>query len=248
MGLLIVNADDFGYCSAINLGIIESYQQGILSSTTLMVDMPGFDQAIQLAKENPGLGVGVHLTLTAQKPVRSDVPTLVDDQGNFHKLNFYEKDFMIDEDELYKEWKTQIDKVIANGVEPDHLDSHHHVHTIGNITKVFEQLAKEYNLPVRGNYKKTTKIKSANRFFSNFDSIGRTKGIWKPYEVHNLVEDVEQFGSVEAMCHPGYLDATVFENSSLTVNRTYTMRELKNPFYKTLFEQKGIVLGTYGDL
>lgn len=248
MGLLIINADDFGYCPAINMGIIESYQQGILSSTTLMAGMPGFDQAVKLAKQNPGLGVGVHLTLTCQKPVRKDIPSLVDSNGDFHNINFYEKNFSIDRDELYKEWKAQIDKVIESGIQPDHLDSHHHVHTIGHITDVFEQLAHEYKLPVRGNYQTSSDIKSANYFFSTFDSLGVTKEIWKPYDVHNLVENVQTFSSVEAMCHPGYLDTEIIEGSSLTTNRTYTMRELKNPRYKELFKEKGVILGTYKDL
>lgn len=248
MGLLIINADDFGYCPAINMGIVESYQQGILSSTTLMAGMPGFDQAVTLAKENPGLGVGVHLTLTCQKPVRNDVPSLVDEKGNFHNIKFYEGNFSIDRDELYNEWKSQIDKVIASGIKPDHLDSHHHVHTVGHMSEIFEQLATEYNLPVRGNYHTSSRIKSANYFFSTFDSLGQTKEIWKPYDVHNLVEDVQTFGSVEAMCHPGYLDTEIIEGSSLTTNRTYTMRELKDSRYKELFKEKSITLGTYADL
>ncbi|BDR57732.1 carbohydrate deacetylase [Xylocopilactobacillus apicola] len=248
MKLLIVNADDFGYCPAINLGIIESFQQGILSSTTIMAGMPGFNQAVKLAKENPKLGVGVHLTLTCQKPVLKNVPSLVESDGNFHKIGFYEQDFSLELEELYQEWKAQIEKVIASGIIPDHLDSHHHVHTIKPLTSVFEDLAAEYDLPVRGNYDQSDNIKIANRFYSTFDNLGRDKEIWKPYDIHNLVEDVETFGSVEAMCHPGYLDSFILEGSSLTVNRTYTMKELKDPRYPKLFEQAGIQLGTYCDL
>lgn len=59
MGKLIINADDFGYGKGVNMGIIEAYQNGVLTSTTLMAGMPGFDQAVKLAKDNPGLGVGV---------------------------------------------------------------------------------------------------------------------------------------------------------------------------------------------
>ena len=87
---VIFNADDFGYSKAINLGIIQAHKNGILSSATLMANMPGFEDAVKLAKENPELGVGVHLTLTCGYPVLSDVPTLCQENGKFHKLTYYE--------------------------------------------------------------------------------------------------------------------------------------------------------------
>lgn len=64
MKKVIINADDFGYSAAVNAGIIKAYQDGVLTSTTLMANMSGRDGAIQLAKENQGLGVGGHLVLT----------------------------------------------------------------------------------------------------------------------------------------------------------------------------------------
>ena len=69
MKKVIINADDFGYSSAVNLGIITSHKKGILTSTTLMANMSGCDEAIMLAKENPNLGVGCHLVLTCGKPL-----------------------------------------------------------------------------------------------------------------------------------------------------------------------------------
>ncbi|MFV0396086.1 MAG: ChbG/HpnK family deacetylase, partial [Coprobacillaceae bacterium] len=60
---LIINADDFGYSTGQNLGIIEGYKHGCITSTTLLTTMPGTNQAIHLAKENPDLDVGIHLSL-----------------------------------------------------------------------------------------------------------------------------------------------------------------------------------------
>ena len=91
MGRLIINADDFGYCKGVNMGIIEAHQNGVLTSTTLMAGMPGFDQAVNLAKKNPGLGVGVHLTLTCGYPVSKDLQTIVDDKGAFLNVHFIMK-------------------------------------------------------------------------------------------------------------------------------------------------------------
>lgn len=246
--LLIINADDFGYSRAINQGIIDTYRNGVLRSATIMSNMPGFEDAVRLAKQFPNLGVGVHLTLTCYKPVNDTVKTLVKEDGFFHNLNFYEKPFAIDLEELYVEWKTQIERVIKSGLKPDHIDSHHHVNGIEPMTQVFEHLAQEYDLPVRHNYIVSKSLKTTKRFFLEMDSLGTNKALWNPMIINNLVADVQQFKTVEAMVHPGYLDSLVFEYSSLTVNRTYMARELQNPVYQKLFKEKDITLGTFRDI
>lgn len=88
MKKVIINADDFGYSRGINYGIIDSHRLGILTSTTIMAGMPGFDHAVQLAKENPKLGIGVHLTLTCGYPLLKDYQTIVDENGKFKHLSF----------------------------------------------------------------------------------------------------------------------------------------------------------------
>lgn len=92
MSRLIINVDDFGYCSGVNRGIIESHQNGVLTSTTMMCGMPGFDEAVNLAIENPKLGVGVHLTLTSGYPVKKDLQTIVAEDGKFRSSTFYFKE------------------------------------------------------------------------------------------------------------------------------------------------------------
>ena len=77
---LIVNCDDFGYSKAVNYGIIEAYKNGIATSATLMAGMPGFNHALELIRENPGLGCGVHLTLSAYKPILKTHKTIVNEK------------------------------------------------------------------------------------------------------------------------------------------------------------------------
>src|ERR1051325_11343648 len=60
---LIVNADDFGRSSSINKAIIRAYREGILTSASLMVNEPSCAEAVALAKQNPNLGIGLHLTM-----------------------------------------------------------------------------------------------------------------------------------------------------------------------------------------
>ena len=60
---IIINADDFGLNSAVNEAVLASAESGILSSATVMANMPGFFEATRGALSYPRLGVGVHLNL-----------------------------------------------------------------------------------------------------------------------------------------------------------------------------------------
>ncbi|MDT2757468.1 chitin disaccharide deacetylase [Enterococcus asini] len=248
MSLLIVNADDFGYSAGINYGIIEAHRKGILTSTTLMANMPGFDHAVQLSKEYTELGIGIHLVLTCDKPLLKNHQTIVDDRGNFQKLKFYEKDFSIDLEEVRMEWEAQIQKVLEAGIDPTHLDSHHHVNTLPGINQVFIDLAEKYDLPVRGNFEVPDYLKTCDRFFTSFDGIGSDKEIWKPMIWNNLISDCQTYGVVEVMCHPGYVDAELMDRSSFTKGRAYICRELQREIYPIMLAENGVKLGTYKEL
>ena len=65
---IIINADDFGLCDGVNRAVVQAHTQGILTSTTIMANMPAAPQAIELARQLPTLGVGVHLNLSEGKP------------------------------------------------------------------------------------------------------------------------------------------------------------------------------------
>ena len=73
MRLLIVNADDFGLTPGINRAIIEAHTRGIVTSATLMANMPAFYEAVQLAKVHPALGIGLHFNITQGRPVAAPV-------------------------------------------------------------------------------------------------------------------------------------------------------------------------------
>ena len=81
--LLIVNADDLGRTPGINAGVFEAHARGILTSATLMVGFPASRQAARQLDSHPGLGVGLHVTLTGDRPLSpaAAVPSLVDEQG-----------------------------------------------------------------------------------------------------------------------------------------------------------------------
>lgn len=271
---VINNADDFGYSNGINYGIIDSYQQGVLTSTTLMAGMPGFDHAVVLAKENPGLAIGVHLTLTCGKPILKTHKTIVDEKGYFKKRDFYlQADTTIDEQEVYQEWKAQIEKVLASGITPSHLDSHHHSHTFKNNQEIVMQLAKEYQLPVRNSFTSRKKEKGEEidftvpdpgRIIFNENGIATNDILLDPWlkdslEAHRqdpeaivdaiiaYIEANKHLDVIEVMWHPAYIDQAIMTGSSFNLPRIYETAALLNSRLKEYLETH-CVLCTYRDI
>ncbi|WP_300381182.1 chitin disaccharide deacetylase [Clostridium sp.] len=239
---LIVNADDFGYSNGVNYGIIDSYKNGIVRSTTIMAGMPGFNHAVELAKENKGLGVGVHLTLTCYKPVLENHKTIVNENGYFDRSLYTEESIgKIDLEEIYREFEAQIEKVKKAGIEITHLDSHHHVHTIKEIKPVIEKLLDKYKLPIRGglNYK------------IDYDKVVDFKGTFYNENANingfeNLLKgDIEVF---DVMSHPAYLDKLVFELSSYNTKRMDELELLTSKEVKDLINEGDIELVNYRDV
>jgi hypothetical protein len=157
--LLILNADDFGFCHAINEGIIGVLQAGVIRSTTVMAPCPRALEAMQYLFHHPEISCGVHLTVmsdpTAYRwgPLTSPakVPSLVDQAGYFYNFdNLHARLAQVKLDELEIEFKAQIEAVLAAGLQPDHLDWH--ALRFGQRTDIFElmiRLAKDYGLALR---------------------------------------------------------------------------------------------------
>ena len=216
MKKLIINADDFGYSRAVTYGILDSYKAGILTSTTMMMNTEATEHAAETAKENPGLGVGVHLVLTFGKPLLNTHKTIIDEGGNFRKLSIYENgNFEIDLEEVYKEWRAQIEKFLSYGLIPTHLDSHHHINSFGKLYEVYLRLAEEYSLPVRNNFPElrniNSRVKTTDLFHLEYkEALENLESISKIFEIYD---------SVEVMTHPSYLDKFIMENSSFNMPR-----------------------------
>ena len=120
---IIVNADDLGYTRGVTEGIIEAYQKGIVTSATVMCNMPNAVYAARRINEVPGLGLGVHLNLTCGKPL-TQPHTLVQPDGTFLKNRVFYKVF-VDPDEVEAEFAAQIERFCdLFGRLPTHLDCH----------------------------------------------------------------------------------------------------------------------------
>jgi hopanoid biosynthesis associated protein HpnK len=153
MKRLIVNADDFGWSEGVSRGIAEAHRNGIVTSTTLLANGAAFEAAVQLARREPRLGVGVHLNLSDGRPILAswDVPSLVNAQGQFSggPLRLAARMFAgrLQAAEVEAEWDAQISKVRKAGIHPTHLDGHKHVHMLPALFPIALRLAKRHGIP-----------------------------------------------------------------------------------------------------
>ena len=131
---LIITSDDFGLSSGVNLAVEKAWQDGILTCASIMPGAAAFDQAVDIARRNPGLQVGLHLTLVQGKSVLppEQIPGLVDRAGNFSNnpitsgiRYFFDKGLY---KQIRREIEAQILKVRETGIRLSHLDGHLNIH------------------------------------------------------------------------------------------------------------------------
>ncbi len=149
---LIVNADDFGRSHSINQAVIRAHREGILTTASLMVNGPGFDEAFALARENPKLGVGLHLSLLCGRSVLppEKIPGLVSTRGEFSDKPvatgfryFFNRSLR---EPLRAEIHAQFAKFHATGLSLDHVNGHLHLHLHPTIFRILMEDATQLGI------------------------------------------------------------------------------------------------------
>lgn len=142
MSRLILNADDFGLTSGVNRAIVELHRAFVLTSATLMANAPATDEAIEMARENPSLGVGCHIVLVDGEPVlpAPKLPTLADRRAaRFHpSLGPFALRVLagrIRPDEIEAEAAAQIARLQGRGLRLTHIDTHKHTHLFPTVLR-----------------------------------------------------------------------------------------------------------------
>lgn len=150
---LIINADDFGIDPKVNEAIAEAFKREIINRTTLMTNMPYAKDAMELAKKEGFIDkVGVHLNLTAGKPLTSEMQAdkvMCDEAGLFtaeFARNLKRRFFLpkTTGDNVEREVRAQLDEYKRLGGTLWHVDSHHHVHTDPSIWKELKKVIRDY--------------------------------------------------------------------------------------------------------
>jgi hopanoid biosynthesis associated protein HpnK len=150
--LLIVNADDFGWSSRVNRAVMLAHTSGILTTASLMVAEEGWEEAVQMARSTPSLGVGLHIATTFDRPLLGSdrIPHLVSANGKFEanplraglKYAFSRSA----RDELASEMEAQFDRFASTGLPWDHIDGHQHFHMHPTVFRHMLALCDRYGV------------------------------------------------------------------------------------------------------
>lgn len=272
---LIINADDYGRSPDISRGIRDAHLRGMVTSSTCMMNMPSVVEDIKIAQqETPNLGLGVHLVLTAGRPLLppAELPTLTNTLGSFLKLEaLIVRAPNINPGEVRAEWRAQIEAFIAAaGKNPTHLDSHHHSSYFTPVLlQIMLELAEEYGAAVRLPiaHAKDPNIAGlpdelaeqmaelAPRILEKIQPRSPDAFFASFYDENatrgefiRILGDMLPNGSFEIMCHPGYVDETFAKESGYAYQRQQELEVLTDPALRNEVEKRGIQLISFAQL
>ena len=229
MRQLIVNADDFGRSAGINRGVIETHEHGIVTSASLMVRWPAAAEAARYARERSALGLGLHVDLSEWS----------------YRDNRWHAVYQLVAGEDGDAVRAEVERQLARfrelvDADPDHLDSHHHVHREEPVHSVLATLADELGVPLRG--------RGAVRYCGEF--YGRAKR-HEPLPDHVSVDGLISIlrslpaGVTELGCHPGYADDL---ETSYRDERAAEVRTLCDPRVRAVLAEEQIELRSFAEL
>jgi len=146
---LIIHADDFGETEQITLGISEGIDAGLITSTSIMANMPATEFALARARAmSDRVSFGVHLTLCEGRPL-TGAPSLVDSRGNFcSKRQLFMRSLtgQLRLAEVEAEIAAQVARVAAGGVRISHLDGHKHLHQLPVVCTATANVARRFGI------------------------------------------------------------------------------------------------------
>jgi predicted glycoside hydrolase/deacetylase ChbG (UPF0249 family) len=212
---LIVNADDYGRAPGVSQGILKAHREGIVTSTTVMINQPGVEDQLPEALACPGLGIGLHLVFSAWRPLLPPkaVPALVDEHGMFldqHML--WAKAEKIPPDQLRAELTAQIERfVLLAGRLPDHLDCHHFVHLYPPFFQVYVDLAAQLSLPLRVPFPPETEFRQAVRTLPFLEGFPRDL-------VRGMIVTNSALLKARRLAHPDCFVSSFFGQEALTLD------------------------------
>jgi predicted glycoside hydrolase/deacetylase ChbG (UPF0249 family) len=251
---LIFNADDFGFTPDVNAGITHCHHHGVLRATTLMANGEAFDDAVRLARENPSLDVGCHLVLIQGR----SLVTGADLPANWTQLLAA---LIAHRISPYAELRIQVEKIVAAGLQPSHLDTHKHTHVIPAVLSAVIRIASEFGIPfVR------LPFDAGWRRVRFLDRYGRRKlaeaklhatdhflgfRLTDHLSENTLLRSLSALppGCTEFMCHPGFLGADLKNAvTRLKETRERELMALTSGSVRHELEHREIILTDFKEL
>lgn len=172
---LIAHIDDVGMCHGANTAFVDLFGKGFVTSGSVMVPCPWFPEIADIARQRPDFDLGVHLTLTSEwpnyrwRPVSTASPAsgLLDDDGYMWR-NVPALRARLDPSAAEDEFRAQIERALAAGIDATHLDTHMGAAAVPELVEIYLRLGRDYRLPVLlpreiGSYLDVLSIGAADR-------------------------------------------------------------------------------------
>ncbi|PSU34832.1 ChbG/HpnK family deacetylase [Photobacterium lutimaris] len=245
---LIINADDFGLTKGVNAAIVEAMNNGVVTSTTLMVNQLGTADAIDLIHTHKLESIGLHVNLTLGKPVSEpeEISSLVDSNGEFHSRKYLTDNAdKINAEHVYIEAMNQYLNAKSYGVDIDHFDSHHFAAFLPNLRDGFIKFANEVGLASRrADYYiediQALAVKTTDKFSAQF--YGERANIKGLKDTILELKGSDNETTVEIMAHPGYSGDELASLSSYTTQREHELSVLLSDEIKSWLQAQEIEL------
>jgi predicted glycoside hydrolase/deacetylase ChbG (UPF0249 family) len=221
MKYLIVNADDFGASSGVNRGIVEAHRRGVVTSTSLMVGMPGSEEAAGLARECPALSLGLHVQLDGNRGPAADLTDAAACRA------------------LLSAQLTRFTELMDG--PPTHLDSHHHVHTHPELLPLFTETAEARAIPLRD----CSGVRYCSSFYGQWAGDQHPEQVSVAALISILATEVGD-GVTELGCHPGYADSDLV--SSYTTERELELSTLCDVQVRHFLDDREVALIGFGEV
>jgi predicted glycoside hydrolase/deacetylase ChbG (UPF0249 family) len=245
-----VNADDYGYTPDVSEGIIAAHNQGIVTSATLMVTAAGFDHAVALARGNPNLGVGCHLTLVGSACIPGMLGPLPASLGQLARW------LAAGRLRVEDEFEAQVGKMIDAGLNPSHLDTHKHTYMFPAVAEALGKISAGLNIPwvrrplhfpVVGSCLVLALAQHGCRMADHFVGFRQT-GRLEAAELVRIIHELQP-GVSELMCHPGYLGSALRgAPTRLKESRERELQALTSLQVKEAVQQAQVRLTSYVSL
>jgi predicted glycoside hydrolase/deacetylase ChbG (UPF0249 family) len=230
MRRLIVTADDFGRSAGVNRGIVEAFENGIVTSASLMVRWPAAVEAAEYAQHRTTLAVGLHVDLGEWR------------YGDGTWKPVYEVVSPSDREEGEAEVSRQLERFREYvGRDPTHIDSHQHLHRSDPLRTILALLAEHLDVPLRG-------VTPGIHYCGDFHAqTAEGEPLPDAVSVPSLISILASLpgGTTELVCHPGRLDDA---DSVYGVERSREVDTLCDPRVRETLMREQIVLSSFADL
>ena len=238
---LIVNADDLGYDPAVNEGIVLAMRSGVVTSSTLMVNLPHSEHGATLAR---GLPVGLHLNLSRGAPLSARFPASMLRSGALDEAAVDSLTAAVVAEEAVAQL-ARAEELL--GAPPTHVDVHRHLHQVAPVLEALCRVAAARGLPVRAldAPMRSELRRHGVRTTDHFVGEAGGEAYWTEQRFAGTIAALGE-GTTELMCHPGYPPRET--RTSYALQRAVELATLTSTAARRALDDAGVTLGSFADL